>query len=57
MTSKTVEEKQRLTAELEAAYEKASQNAMDPAAQKAFRQKYQECRTWALEHSRHYQAD
>lgn len=40
----STEESKRLQAELYAAYERACQNPADPVAQKAFRQKFQQCR-------------
>lgn len=42
-------EKQKLIDELNTAFDKASQNATDLAAQKAFRQKFKECRDF-VEH-------
>lgn len=46
------EEREKLNQELEAAFRNASQNAADPVAQKAFRQKFWQALLWSREHAK-----
>lgn len=46
------EEREKLNRELEAAFHNASENAADPVAQKAFRQKFWQAWQWSREHAK-----